>query len=74
MQNPTPWVLTRRSQFLLKVWTLVFEKVVVVAVVVLDLFLQQSDSDPLSNLQLYELLPLTCQDSNYPFEKNIGCF
>src|SRR5262245_49873570 len=23
MQNPTPWVLTRRSRFLLKVWTLV---------------------------------------------------
>jgi hypothetical protein len=47
--------------------------VVVVAVaVVSELLLQQSDSDPLSNSQLYELLPLTYQDSNCPFERYIG--
>jgi hypothetical protein len=57
----------KKSRILLKVWTLVFEKVVLPVAVVLGLLLQQSDSDPLSNLQLYELLPLTYQDSNYPF-------
>jgi len=40
---------------------------VVAAAAVLELLLQQSDSDPLSNLQSYELLPLTYQDSSYPF-------
>jgi hypothetical protein len=80
MQYPTPWVLIQKSRILLKIWTPLFEKVVLpVAVamavaVAVELLLQQSDSDPLSNLQLYELLPLTYQDSNYPFERDIGYF
>ena len=57
-----------------EVWTLLFEKAVLPVAVALELLLQQSDSDPLSNLQLYELLPLTYQDSNYPFERDIGYF
>jgi hypothetical protein len=60
--------LTQKSQILLKIWTLAFEKEAVLPeAVLLELLVQQSDSDPLSNLQLYELLPLTYQDSSYPF-------
>jgi hypothetical protein len=73
MQNPTPWVLTQKSRILLRIWILVFVKVVLLEVVVVEL-LQQSDSDPLSNLQLYELLPLTYQDSNYPFREILVIF
>jgi hypothetical protein len=71
MRKPIPWVLTQKSRILLKIWTLVLEKVVLAVVVGLELLLQQSDSDPLSNSQLYELLPLTYQDSNCPFERYI---
>jgi len=74
MQNPTPWVLTQKTRSLLKIWTLVFEKVAVAVAVAVELLWQQSGSDPLSNLRLSELLPLTSQDSNYPFERNIGYF
>ena len=66
MKTPTPWALTQKSQSLLKVWTLVFEKVVLPVAVLVELLVEQSGSDPLNNLQLYELLPLTYQDSNYP--------
>jgi len=48
--------------------------VALAVVVAVEVLLQKSDSDPLSNLQLYELLPLTYQDSNYPFERDIGYF
>jgi len=61
--------LIQKSQFLLKIWILPFEKGAVLPVAVpLELAaLLQSAVGLLNNVQGCGLLPPTYQDSNYPF-------
>src|SRR5262249_2974208 len=51
MQYPTPWVLTQKSRIPLKFGLSFLRRRCCRWAVALELLLQQSDSDPLSNLQ-----------------------